>query len=127
LAKGPSLSPLPAGERDRVRGDTNGYNEIQCIRISSEQMIKTPSMTKGEKNLLDSYEKGEWKSVRNLKTEINRYQKIAKATIRKDKRINIRIAAKDLEDIQKKVLEEGIPYQMLISNILHKYASGRFA
>ena len=110
-----------------MRGDTNGYNEIQCIRISSEQMIKTPSMTKGEKNLLDSYEKGEWKSVRNLKTEINRYQKIAKATIRKDKRINIRIAAKDLEDIQKKVLEEGIPYQMLISNILHKYASGRFA
>jgi len=38
------------------------------------------------------------------------YQKIAKATIRKDKRINIRIAARDLEDIQKKALEEGIPY-----------------
>jgi predicted DNA binding CopG/RHH family protein len=84
-------------------------------------------MTKEEKNLLDSYEKGEWKSVKNLKTEIHRYQKIAQATIRKDKRINIRIAAKDLEDIQKKALEEGIPYQTLISSILHKYASGRLA
>jgi len=86
-----------------------------------------PRMTKEEKNLLDSYEKGEWKSVRNLKTEINLYQKIAQATIRKDKRINIRIAAKDLEDIQKKALEEGIPYQTLNSSILHKYASGRLA
>ena len=86
-----------------------------------------PRMTKEEKNLLDSYKKGEWRSVKNLKTEINRYQKIAKATIRKDKRINIRIATKDLEDIQKKALVEGIPYQTLISSILHKYASGRLA
>jgi len=86
-----------------------------------------PRMTKEEKNLLDSYGKGEWKSVKSLKTEINRYQKIAEATIRKDKRINIRIATRDLEEIQKKALEEGIPYQTLISSILHKYASGRLA
>jgi predicted DNA binding CopG/RHH family protein len=90
-------------------------------------MIKMPRMTKEEKNLLDSYEKGEWKSIKNLKTEINHYQKIAQATLRKDKRINIRIASKDLEEIQKKALEEGIPYQTLISSILHKYASGRSA
>jgi predicted DNA binding CopG/RHH family protein len=83
-------------------------------------------MTKEEKNLFDSHEKGEWKSVTNLKTEINGYQKIAQATIRKDKRINIRIANKDLEEIQRKALEEGIPYQTLISSILNKYGSGRF-
>ena len=86
-----------------------------------------PRTTREEKNLLDSYEKGEWKSVKNLKTEINRYQKIVQATIRKDKRINIRIATRDLEEIQKKAVEEGIPYQTLISSILHKYASGRLA
>jgi predicted DNA binding CopG/RHH family protein len=87
--------------------------------------MKMPRMTKEEKNLLNSYEKGEWKSVKNLRTGINRYQKIAQATIRKDMRINIRIATRDLEEIQKKALEEGIPYQTLISSILHKYASGR--
>ena len=81
-----------------------------------------PRMTKEESNLLNSHEKGEWKSVKNIKTEINRYQKIARATIRKNKRINIRIAAKDLEEIQKKALEEEIPYQTLVSSILHKYA-----
>ena len=86
-----------------------------------------PRMTKEEKNLLDSYEKGEWKSVNNLKKEINRYQNIARAILRKDKRINIRMSAKDLEDIQKKAVEDGIPYQTLISSILHKYASGRSA
>jgi predicted DNA binding CopG/RHH family protein len=59
--------------------------------------------------------------------EMNRYQKIARATLRKDRRINIRVSAKDLEEIQKRALEEGIPYQTLISSILHKYASGRLA
>lgn len=82
-------------------------------------------VTKEEKDLLDAYEKGEWKSVKNPKKEMTRYQKIARATLRKDKRINIRVPAKDLEEIQKIALEEGIPYQTLISSILHRYASGR--
>jgi predicted DNA binding CopG/RHH family protein len=43
--------------------------------------------------------------------------------LRKDKRINIRISAKDLEELQKKALDEGIPYQTLISSVLHKYIS----
>jgi predicted DNA binding CopG/RHH family protein len=69
-------------------------------------MIKMPRMTKEGKDLLDSYERGEWKSVKNLKTETNRYQKIARVTLRKDKRTNIRISAKDLEEIQKRAIEE---------------------
>jgi len=69
----------------------------------------------------DSYEKVK------MTGKMNRYQKIARATLRKDRRINIRVPAKDLEEIQKRALEEGIPYQTLISSILHKYASGRLA
>jgi predicted DNA binding CopG/RHH family protein len=57
--------------------------------------------------------------------KINRYQKIARATLRKDKTINIRVPAKDLQEIQKRALEEGIPHQTLTSSILHKFASGR--
>ena len=87
-------------------------------------MTEVKGMTKEEKDLLDSYEKEEWKSVKNLKKEMTRYQKDARATLRKAKRINIRVPAKDLEEIQKRALEEGIPYQTLISSILHKYASG---
>ena len=49
----------------------------------------------------------------------------AKATFKKDRRVNIRISGKDLEAIQKRAVEEGIPYQTLIASLLHKYVSGR--
>lgn len=87
-------------------------------------MARLARLTREEKELQNSYKRGEWGSVKNLKKEISRYQEVAKATFRKDKRINIRISTKDLEEIQKRALEEGIPYQTLISSILHKYVSG---
>jgi predicted DNA binding CopG/RHH family protein len=74
-----------------------------------------------EKELLESVERGEWKAAGG-KRERARY---AKATFRKDRRLNIRLSSKDLEAIQKRAIEEGLPYQTLISSLLHKYASGR--
>ncbi len=50
---------------------------------------------------------------------------LAKANLRKDHRINIRLAERDLLAIQKKALQEGLPYQTLIASLLHKYAEGR--
>jgi len=78
-----------------------------------------------EKDILKTYEAGEWQSVGNRETEANRYQRYARATFKKDKRINIRISTKNLEALQKKALDEGIPYQTLIASILHKYVNGR--
>jgi predicted DNA binding CopG/RHH family protein len=78
-----------------------------------------------EKNLLDSYESGEWQPVGNFEAETGRYQEIARATFRKDRRVNIRISSKDLEALQKRAQDEGIPYQTLIASVLHKFISGR--
>lgn len=78
-----------------------------------------------EAEILASFEKGEWQSVPNLKKEIARYASIASASLAKDKRVNIRIASRDLEDIQAKAAEEGIPYQTLMASVLHKYVTGR--
>jgi predicted DNA binding CopG/RHH family protein len=78
-----------------------------------------------EKELLVSVERGEWKSAGGGKRERTRYMRYAKATFRKDRRLNIRLSSKDLETIQKRALAEGLPYQTLISSLLHKYASGR--
>ena len=78
-----------------------------------------------EKELADSVERGEWRSIRGQKRERKRYSGYAAATFRKDRRVNIRISNKDLEAIQKRALEEGIPYQTLISSLLHKYVSRR--
>lgn len=78
-----------------------------------------------EKEILESVERGEWRSVKGVKGDVGRYSRYARATFRKDRRLNIRISSRDLEAIQKRALEEGLPYQTLISSLLHKYASGR--
>ena len=77
-----------------------------------------------ELELLASYESEEWKSVKKLKEQKEQYRAYARATFRKDKRVNIRISEKDLLDLQKRAIRQGIPYQTLLSSVLHKYASG---
>lgn len=78
-----------------------------------------------EKELLDSFERGEWKSVPNLRAEIEKHRKYARKTLKKDKRVNIRIPSKVLEELQAIAIENGIPYQTLMSSILHRYVTGR--
>lgn len=82
-----------------------------------------PKLSKDEKNLLDAVESGQYESVL---TEARRWELGAAAadTFRKDKRINIRISNRDLLAVQARALEEGIPYQTLVSSIIHKYLSG---
>jgi predicted DNA binding CopG/RHH family protein len=77
-----------------------------------------------EKDILNSYERGEWKPVKNPRAEIKKLQEYARNTLRKDKRINIRMSSKDLDQVQAIAAQEGIPYQTLISSIIHKYVSG---
>ena len=77
-----------------------------------------------ELELLASYEQEEWQSVKNIKEQAAQYRAYARASFRKDKRVNIRISEKDLFDLQKRALREGIPYQTLISSVLHKYVTG---
>jgi len=70
-------------------------------------------LKKEERSPAASVERGEWRSVSGLKGERKRYQRYASATFKKDRRVNIRISSKDLED------------RTLIASLLHKYVSGR--
>lgn len=83
------------------------------------------NLSNEEKDILETYEADQWQSVENIESEAAKYQGYAKATFKKDRRVNIRISTKNLEALQQKALEEGIPYQTLISSILHKYINGR--
>ncbi len=78
-----------------------------------------------ERNVLTTYEKGEFKSTSPSKTKLAKFKAAATATFIKDRRINIRLSSPDLMDIQARALEEGIPYQTFIASVLHKYAAGR--
>lgn len=81
-------------------------------------------LDKNEKGLLASFERGEWKSVKSLPNAKKHFQGVARETLRKDERINIRLSQKDLEGIQAKAAREGMPYQTLISSIIHKFVVG---
>ena len=77
-----------------------------------------------EKDLMESIEKGEWIPVKNIKKEKEKAIMAARDTLKKDKRINLRLSQKDYHQIQIKAIEEGIPYQTFISSIIHKYLNG---
>ena len=80
-------------------------------------------LSKEEKELLESVESGDFESTL---TEARRkeLEVVAAKTFKKDKRINIRISNRDLIAVQARASEEGIPYQTLVSSIIHKYVSG---
>ncbi len=88
-------------------------------------MMKTLKLNQEEKEILEAYERGELKIVKDFKQESKLIRQAAANTLRKDRRVNIRIANRDLEGIRAKAAQEGIPYQTLIASILHKFVSGR--
>jgi predicted DNA binding CopG/RHH family protein len=77
-----------------------------------------------EKGILDAYEKGNMKMTTPSKKEIAVIKAAAKKTLVKSKRITIRLYDHDYQGIQKKALEMGVPYQTLISGIIHRYVEG---
>jgi predicted DNA binding CopG/RHH family protein len=79
-----------------------------------------------EAEVLSAFERGALKSVAT-RAELARFKSAARTTAIKDRRVNIRLSSGDLQDIQVKALEEGLPYQTLIASVLHKYVSGRLA
>ena len=77
-----------------------------------------------EKNIIDAYENGKMKLSTPSGKELEKIKSIAKNTFKKDRRISLRLYDHDYIGIQKKALEMGIPYQTLISGIIHRYVEG---
>ena len=85
--------------------------------------MSDPKLSKEEEQILKDFEAGEFQSILTPKRK-KMLQAAAEETFKKDKRINIRISSRDLALLQRRALEEGIPYQTLVSSVLHKYVSG---
>ena len=82
-----------------------------------------PALEADEQQLLDAFEQGALTSVATPAL-LSDLRQSARATGQKDQRINIRLSSGDLQAIRTRALQEGIPYQTLISSVLHKYVSG---
>lgn len=73
-----------------------------------------------ESEILEAFENGKLKPVKSTTD----FQAIARNTMRKNRKINIRISENDLAALQRKAARDGIPYQTLVGSVLHKYVSG---
>ena len=89
-------------------------------------MKKPAYLDKDEMKLAKSLEREEWISDLTKK-EKKQYEEYARYSLSKRKRINIRMSERDLKKIQAKAIEEGIPYQSLISMLIHKYNEGKLS
>ncbi len=93
--------------------------------MDNNDKFNTEFLDEEERDLIESYERDEWVPVPNMEARITEYQEAARTFFRKDRRVNIRISNRDILALQEIAQEDGIPYQTLMSSILHKYVTGR--
>ena len=91
------------------------------------KIIKKPRVSGGldkyEREIEESLSHGKFKSVSNIKREIEHYQAVAKMTLAKKRNINIRVSEVDLLRMKAKAARKGIPYQTLVSSVIHQYST----
>jgi len=85
----------------------------------------TAKLSAAEKAIIDYVESDQAVSVDNVESEKNRYTQIARTQMNKKKAISIRLLESDIERIKAKSLSQGMPYQTLISSLIHQYANGK--
>ena len=84
--------------------------------------MKNYKLDKEEKAILARYARGEYRVVTSKKV-LEKYRAIARNTLAKRKNINIRVSERDLHRLKVKAAELGLPYQTLVSSILHQYTN----
>jgi len=127
IENGQVLDVIRHPNRNRYPGQNiivlNSHPQSQSNKGVSV-MTNTIRFDAEEEQILQDFERGEFQRIPNLEEEKKELEASARKTLQKDKRINIRISSRDLEALQRRALEEGLPYQSLVSSVLHKYVSG---
>jgi predicted DNA binding CopG/RHH family protein len=78
-----------------------------------------------EQEIVEYVESGTTVSIDNLNSEKIRYSQIARDQIGKKKTVSIRLLESDLERLKAQSVSQGLPYQTLISSLIHQYANGK--
>ena len=89
-------------------------NESTAMKLDAE-----------EQALLRALEHGELKYKVASQAEQDEARSAARATLKRDKRMNIRVSSIDMLGLQTKAAKLGMPYQTLVSSVLHQYLTGR--
>jgi predicted DNA binding CopG/RHH family protein len=89
--------------------------------------MKYYELDQDEQKILKDFEEGKLRSVRNTKQGQKQYQHYAQTALDKTKNVNIRISEHDLLKIKAKAMEKGIPYQTMITSVIHQYSTGKLS
>ena len=82
-------------------------------------------MNAEESDILDRFERGGLRTVSDVEREIDAARQAARNTFNKTRRVNLRVTERDFNLAHSRAREEGLPYQTLLSSVIHKYLSGR--
>jgi predicted DNA binding CopG/RHH family protein len=86
--------------------------------------MKYYDLDKNEEQTLKDYEAGKLKPVKDFKRSQKQYQQYTKSVLDKTKNLNIRIAEADLIKIKSMAVKKGIPYQTMLTSVIHQYSTG---
>ena len=78
-----------------------------------------------ERDVLERFERDELRSAADAEREAELARQAARNTFNKTRRVNLRVTERDFNLAHARAREEGIPYQTLLSSVIHKYLSGR--
>jgi len=85
----------------------------------------THSLENDEQEILNSYDQGEWQSVKTVREDLRQYQAYATATLEQSGQVSIALSDEDLQSLQRQARETGVPYQKLIADVVHEFVIGR--
>ena len=86
--------------------------------------MKYYDLDKTEEQILKDYEAGKLKSDRSFRADQKKYVQYTKNVLDKTKNINIRISASDLAKVKSIALKKGVPYQTMLTSVIHQYSTG---
>ena len=97
----------------------------KATRDYHPKIIVSDQLNTEERKILEKFERDELKSVSQAERAIEIAGQVARNTVRKSRRVNLRVTERDFNRAHVRAREEGIPYQTLLSSVIHKYLSGR--
>ena len=86
--------------------------------------MRNVHLSDAEQEILSAFKKDNLSSISDLDKSKAISELAAQNFTKKTERINIRLKYQDLNHIKRIAAQEGMPYQTLISSVLHKYALG---
>lgn len=90
--------------------------------------FENQKLTKYEREIEASLERGEWISVPISEEEKKMWQDAARRNIeaRKSESVTFRVSPKDLQAFKNKAKEKRLPYQTLLGLLITEYIAGKF-